>query len=175
MKKIIALLTLICLCINLCACSTNNNTVNSDEPQATFASSEPSTEQLTDTAELIHRAEEEINTVASIQLNNWSTSYDTLVALFVDFKHIEHWKPAIDAEGKRVGATAKLDIAKEDLGTQGSSDYYNAVKDYYIIVRSYLNLVSEFPEGYSGLTYSQTVSDYKEKCAAAYAEIEFYK
>lgn len=50
------------------------------------------------------------------------------------------------------------------MGTDGISDYYDAVKEYYKTVSVW----------YSKLTYSGTVADHKANCADAYAELDFY-
>ena len=67
-----------------------------------------------------------------------------------------------------------MDTAKELIANAGEGDLQKAVKDYYLEVNSYYNLVTTFPQGYSKLTYSQALADCKADCQSAYSEVEFY-
>ena len=99
---------------------------------------------------------------------------------FVDSKYQEADVPSIKLRAMkihelRVSAKKAMDEAKALMGTNGTSDYYVAVKEYYKNISAFWNLISEFPEGYSKFTYSNTASNYKENCQSAYAELAFYK
>ena len=175
MKRIISLLLVIVMCLSLIACGGGTEKA----PEAT-AAPEATNEELTQAVDLLKKAEDSIITAASHQLDGWTKYASIMEYYFVDSKYQEANESSIAKRAKkihelRVSAKEAMDEAKALMGTNGTSDYYAAVKEYYKTVSVFWNLISEFPEGYSKLTYSTTASDYKANCQSAYAELEFYK
>ena len=177
MKKTISLILALSIYLVLCACGSGSEGSNTSQmPEKTEATSE----ELAQAAELIKSAEDSIVTAAAHQLDGWTKYASIMTYYFVDSEwegasgESSIYNRAKTIHNLRTDAQAKLDEAKALIGTNGTTDYYNAVKAYYKTVNVFWNLISEFPEGYSKLTYSSTVSDHKASCADAYAELDFY-
>lgn len=181
MKKILCLFLTILICLSFCSCA------STDEGPTTPEKTEATADELAQAAALIKKAEDSIVNASSYQLTNWSLDYDDMECFFVDSKYSKYqdesdfsplsdiYKTAKTIHFLRISAKDDLDKAKELIGKGGDSDYYNAVKEYYKVVNTFWNLISELPEGYSNYTFSTTVSDYKSKCSDAYSEVEFSK
>ena len=120
-----------------------------------------SDEDLAEAVEQLEIAERNLNNAASELANNWSTYGDTFE------KNIENSRVR--------NFTTNLDKAKELLGSNGSGDYYNAVKKYYAAVKAYHSFLCEDPIGYTGLTYTMAISEHKSKCAEARSDLSFYE
>lgn len=178
MKKVLSLILALVLCLSLCACGGDSGSEATDFTQSA-GKSEATSEELAQAAQLIKEAEEDVVAAANYQIENWSTSSSIMTYYFVESEYSN--APSGDLHTiawsihrRRTSAQEKLDKAKSLIGTNGTSDYYNAVKEYYKTVSVFWNLISEFPEGYSKITFSSTVSDYKTNCANAYSELSFY-
>lgn len=164
MKKIIAVLLLICLCVGMCAC-------NAGKKEET-APAGPTDEDLKEAVELIKFAHDDIVSISTILLDEWS-----LYSWFEDYFDEEYNgsdEDLVMVHEHRASAKDALSEAKAKMGTDGTGDYYNAVKEYYKTVKVFWDFVSTYPEGYSELTFSNTLTEYKTNCANAYAELGFY-
>lgn len=79
----------------------------------------------------------------------------------------------------RDGIETLMNASKElldiDKVPEECQDYYDAVKELYKKVDSYTTFVSEFPEGYSKITYGQTFSEHQKEYDALVSEVEFVK
>ncbi|MBQ9558198.1 MAG: hypothetical protein IJU94_06305 [Clostridia bacterium] len=177
-KSLIILLSLVCLVI-LFGCGNNaesNSTISS--------SSGVSNDDLINAVNLIKSAEDCVVNVSTVQLDNWSTASYSTSLYFEDSAYLEEFGPSgpsdyffyptITAYTNRATAKSNLDKAKKILGSSGVGDFYEATKSYYKEVSSFFALVSTFPEGYSLLTFSNAVKDYKSRCSSAYEDARFY-
>ena len=185
MKKSLLFIFVLVLCVLLCSCNGSKSDII--ESSTEIESTEPSVENLTKATELIKDAEDLIIKAASQQLSGWINDAEVMRAYFVDdmYDSLSHYTEdyglpeypnrAESIHEFRADAQEKLESAKELIGKNGSEDYYNAVKEYYKTVNNFLTLISEFPDGYSKFTYSNTVTDHKSDCADAYSELEFYR
>lgn len=179
-KKVIVFLAAMLFLVPLFSCEGGNN-------QNTPESSTPtiSVSQINEALSLIKDAEECIISASSGQISDWSTaSYITSLNFLDDVYESEyrenperireHYSNSTSVYNNRKSARQKLKYAKETLGTTGSGDFYEAVKNYYKTVSSFFTLISEYPEGYSLLTFSSAVMDYKSRCSNAYEDARFY-
>ena len=166
MKKQLLLLLTAALAITLSACGGAGSSTASDEDLKTVV------------GDLI-LAETATDTLASLLIENWTT-YSNLLLYYYDQEAYE--ASNMYEEGSDYGTAHELrgyadevmNEAKGLLGTEGSSDFYEAAKTYYLAVNDYLALLSEFPDGYSKLTYSNAISDCRSACQSAYSEVTFY-
>ena len=71
-------------------------------------------------------------------------------------------------------ATEKMEAAKASL-KGGSGDYHNAVQEYYLAANTYLNFISNFPEGYTKVTWAQKWTELQQSCDTAVGKIELYE
>lgn len=74
----------------------------------------------------------------------------------------------------RKAAKEKMEAAKNAL-KGGSGDYCNAVQEYYLAANAYLSFVSNFPEGYSKITWAQKWTELRQACDEAAGKIELYE
>ena len=180
MKKIIALIFAIAIILSLCACGATNSPSSTPEPAAPTEKTGPTDEDLAKAADLIGHAQVDIDNAASNQLDGWTTYSSIMEYYFIDSKwqdasgEFQIYNRAKSIHFYRDSAERELAQAKELLGTNGTGDYYTAVKEYYKAVSVYYNLISEFPEGYSKITFSAAVKDNKAKCDEAFSEVSFY-
>ena len=181
MKKAITILLALVMVLSLVACGKgNNDSSNSSEEQKADTSVGPTNDDLAKASKLIKEAQDNIVSIAADQLDGWTTYADIMEAYFVDEKYQNNDIGTLKTRSERIHrsrgeANTALSQAKELLGTNGTGDYYDAVKEYYKAVSVFYNLVSEFPEGYSKLTFSNAVKDSKAKCDDTYSELSFYE
>lgn len=181
MKKAIALIIACLLLLSICACSSGKQ--NSSETKQNTSNSAPvapSDEDLKKAIDLLKQAENDIITTSSIQINGWSKYSDITGYYFNDDGPNQASERSIkqraqEAADYRASARQNLEKAKTLLGSSGTGDFYLAVKEYYKSVSKFFSLISTFPEGYSLLTFSNTVASYKSECQSAYEEAAFYK
>ncbi|MCD7761033.1 MAG: hypothetical protein LUH16_04565 [Clostridiales bacterium] len=194
-EKILCCLLAVMLIISCTACGSGTDTtsqMDADSSETSSAEEEtsveeepvedegPSDEDLVLAVENIKEAEDLINSMAATQLDHWSKYSNIMKWYFDDEEYMNAVgdsatiKRAEQLHEDRTDASEKLSEAKELMGTSGTGDYYDSVKSYYLLVKDYLSLVSTFPEGYSKLTFSSTVSDFNTDCQSAYNELEFY-
>ena len=186
MKKWIALILAFVMVLGMVGCG---GSAKEPEPTATPAprptatpKTGPSDAELKKALEYIKQAEDYIIRTASIQCQRNDFSSWILDQYFVDSAFekaksegkINSTDDRQEAYNCRKNARENLEKAKNILGTNGTGDFYNAVKEYYKQVNAFYKLVSTFPEGYSSFTYRNKVSDYKENCANAYEDASFY-
>ncbi len=166
MKKIFCLFLLLVMVISICACSSDDSTSGVTD------------EELGEVVTHIAAAEEAIVTISTLQITNWST-YENIMSYYftnsANYNRAPYVETAKKIHEKKTLAISEMEKAKELMGTSSTGEYFDAVKEYYKTVETFLKLVSEFPEGYSKLTFSQAIADYKEKCQTAYSEVEFYQ
>ncbi len=163
--------------------STVTETVTEESTEVSEATEEmvaDNTEDLTEAATLIYESQILVQAMAATQLQHWSTSSSSMVDYFVDEEYDSSkavmgiYEVAKEIHEYRTKANDRMADAKDLIGTNGSGDLYDAVKEYYLLVNNYLSLVSTYPEGYSKLTFSNTVSDYNTECSEAYNNLSFY-
>lgn len=187
MKKIIALMLALATVLGMVGCGNSAKEQESTAQESTAqeptvqesTAQEPTDEELRQAVEYIKEAEENIVSAAAEQLDGWTTYSSIMNYYFDDTDYMNAKESSIQSRANRIhnyrtAARKAMEQAKNLLGNSGSGDYYNAVKEYYKAVNKFLTLISTFPEGYSQLTFSSTVSDYKSDCQSAYEEVLFY-
>lgn len=169
---------------SLAACgkdSKNNKYTNPPKSNGSNAESNTHTmtkEELNSITNYLEDAEEYASSIASTLLKKWTT--DSYFAYFFDeskFKNSSAFsqkKDYVNVHKYRAQAEQALQEAKELIGTNGNGDVYLVTKNFYLAVNNYLSLVSEYPEGYSLVTYSAAVSDCQNECRSCRAELDFY-
>lgn len=166
MRKIFSVSLVLIMLFTLSACGNNSGANNTKGPTV---------RDLYVATNKIQGAYFCINLVSEKQLEKWSGAVNkNLIALFDAHYRSQHSSGEYCYK-KRSDAIADLRGAKELLGTGGSGAYYEAVKEYYMQVSAYLNLVSTNPVGYSQTTYGQAVNTCKQKCLDAYETVMFYR
>lgn len=183
-KRMMAILLSIAMALSLSACGHEQNNKNyssssgSDTGAPKQSAAALTTEDLADIFAELNVAEEYANSISSILLQKWTT--DSYFAYFFDeiefrmsskFSKKADYVNVHDYRGK---ANDALDKVKECLGTNGTGESYTSAKNYYLAVKEYLALVSEYPEGYSLLTYSSAISDCQDECRTCRTDLEFY-
>lgn len=166
MKKIIALLLAMVMMFALCACGTREK------------------ENLDTATELLKEAENCIVRASTMLIDHFDVNYQSLMKYYYNVSLLEdsYFEPgddlydeAMEIQKYRDTAKEKMDEAKTLMGNKSSSDYYNAVKEYYVELTSFLKVITDWPEGYTYFTYMNAISSCKEKCLNAYNELAFYK
>lgn len=184
MKRTICCLLASVMVFSLIACSgkkpqqnhsnrTNNNTSTVKEDSASL-----SKDKLKSIASDLNDAEEYTDSIAAILLQKWST--DSYFAYFFDkvkfnsstiYSRKEDY---VNVHTYREKAEQILEQVKALLEPNGTGDSYNAAKKYYLALTNYLELVSEYPSGYSLVTYSSAVSDRQNECRTCRLDMDFY-
>ncbi len=185
MKKIVAIILTMVMLLSLTACKDNqsatpnyNNSVqNNNTTSIVTDSTSLSSDDLKDIVSILVNAEEYTDRMAALLVRNWTT--DSYFVYFYDkyrFKNssFEDDEDFADVHKYREKVESTLSEAKNQLETDGTSEFYNAVKDYYLSLNNYLKLLSEFPTGYSKLTYSTAISDCQNECRTNRTAVEFY-
>lgn len=168
---------------SLAACGKDSKNNYTTPPKSNGSNSELNThtltkEELNSIADYLEDAEEYASSIASTLLNKWTT--DSYFAYFFDeskFKSSSVFSEKTDyvnVHKYRAQAEQALQEVKELIGANGNGDAYSAAKNLYLAVNNYLSLVSEYPEGYSLVTYSAAVSDCQNECRSCRAELDFY-
>ena len=176
MKKITCLLLTFVLLLSVCSCNNSTKQNETTVPEATVT--EATEQELKEAAVFIKAAETLAANIASIQINGWSTNSQIMQYYFSDLDYTNASLSSVHKEHIRKIQTFRSDArkamqeAKKMMGESGTSEQYQAVKKYYQEVNILLNFVSEFPSGYSKITFSQSVSQYKSNCTTAYLSIE---
>ena len=124
--------------------------------------------------------------LASTITSNWNTSSDVM-NYFFDEKYCKEGNLYKDSQHKsrydrfwNLKNSTDEDFAslqdriKNVDSTDTTADYYTAVKDYYKSINVLKQLITDFPSGYSKMTYAAAINDAKEDCAAAQSELSFY-
>lgn len=188
MKKILAFFLTVITLLSLVACGSNqqepaptakptqSTTTNTPKPVVTVPAG-PSDEDLEDIVSALADAEEDADRMASMLLKYWTT--DSYFVYFYDESRFrgssfEEDEDFADVHKYRGNVEDALKEAKSTMGTNGSSDFYKAVKEYYMALDNYLALLSEYPTGYSKLTYATAISDCQDECRSARTNAEFY-
>ena len=174
MKKLICILLVITSILTICSCGKQSDTPSTQAPQTNNKPS-VSDEDLKIAFAKLLIAEEGINVMASIVLNDWSThehmlSYwnEEIADYYGNESKYNDFKRRIDT------INGVFDEVKATMGSTSTGDFYNALKAYYVSVNKYFELVSKAPSGYSKLTYMQAVSNCKSECQSKQSELDFY-
>lgn len=167
MKKILSLLFSGVITFSLCACGQGNS------------SGSPTDEDLNNAAGNLYLAEVAIDSAASLLLENWTTTGSVMNCYFDESAYEELNSGSLKDRAQSVHdfrsyAKDVMDDAKTLLGTEGTGDFYDAAKNYYLAVNDYYSLISAYPSGYSKLTYSSAISEKKGECQSAFNELTFY-
>ena len=185
MKKILAMILALVMCLSLCACGSEESNNNIETTQETI-SEEQIKERLDSIAKDLRDANEYFNRISSILLENWS-SYHYFTYFYDQAKYekdrdeqTDLVQDACDEKFKyQKMAQEKLEAAlaalREISPTENTDDYYKALKAYYTELKTYESLVTNWPQGHSKLTYSQAITDAKSATERACDELEFYK
>ena len=162
MRRLFSILLVSIMLFGLCACTSS--------PSNTHAAQGSSPEDLKTATNLIKQAYDDILYISNELVDWWphinrhySTDSSETDSYFLNFRN------------RFVTAKKALAEARALLGANGTGEHYEAVKNYYTQVQSYLDFVSVFPEGYSERTFSDKLSDYKQSCTQAYNNAIFYK
>ncbi len=181
MKKAMLFFALLFVVVLVTACGngkSSSNTQQTPAPMTATPKPGPSDADLKKAVDLLKTAQDDIVAAAATQQNNWNVNASWVMKVyFVDEAYEEesfHTDTQTSVYNKRKSARRNVESAKELLGTNGSGDFYNAVKEYYKCVNKFLTLISEFPEGYSKITFTQAIKDYTSDCKDAYEESQFY-
>ena len=181
MKQTIAFLLLLTMLLSLCACGNKPDVqINSDITTSETTVPTLTENELKEATQYIKKSEEAILQAASYQVSNWTTIAEVMYYYFDDNEYTTdkwyyHRNTIRTITQLRVQAREDMAKAKEILLKKGSGDYYTSVKEYYTTVNTFLNLISEFPTGYSKVTFSQAISQHQSNCSAAYSNVEFYQ
>lgn len=182
MKKTSVLVLSLILLMTFVACGDNNsnnnpvqNTNNSDSYSAESVIS--TYDNLKDVFSSLSTAEQYADRVAALILRNWTTDYYLIylydesnfkMSGFVDeedFSNVHKYRGLVEDA---------LSEAKAEINSNGNGNLHEAVKEYYLALNNYLTLLSEYPTGYSKLTYSTAISDCQNDCRSARSNAEFY-
>ena len=167
MKKVLSLLLSGIIAFSLCACGQGNG------------GGSPTDEDLKNAAGNLYLAEVAIDSAASLLLENWTTTGSVMNCYF-DESAYEGLNSGLlkdraqSVHDFRSYAKDVMDDAKTLLGTEGTGDFYDAAKNYYLAVNDYYSLISTYPSGYSKMTYSNAISEKKGECQSAFNELTFY-
>ena len=185
MKKFLVVTFVTVMMLSLVACKDtqepkptyNNPAQNATTNANTTADSSINDDDLKDIASAIVDAEEDADRIAALLVRNWTT--DSYFVYFYDKSRFsnssfEDEEDFADVHKYRGEVEKVLDTAKEQLGMNGTGDFYAAVKDYYLALNNYLALLSEYPTGYSKLTYSAAISECQNECRTTRTEVDFY-
>lgn len=135
------------------------------------------TDELNAIVSELNKAEDYSDKIASILIRNWSTEsyfsyfYDEYRFKNSGFKDDEDYA---NVHKYREQAEQILNDTKKQLAADLDTDFYAAVKDYYLSVSNYLALLSEFPAGYSKLTYATAITDCQNECRTNLTNVDFY-
>lgn len=183
MKKTIAFLLTFVMVLGMVGCGNSAAEQESTPIPTATPKPGPTDSELKQALSYIKEAEDYIIKTSTVQIGNWDAKYSSfMVPLFDDQSYETKAKEnpdtitqrLTDAYNYRQSAQENLDSAKNILGTSGDGEFYEAVKEYYKVVNKFMSLVSTFPEGYSELTFSSTVADYKSECQSAYEDASFF-
>ena len=111
------------------------------------------------------------------------TEYDSMMRRYATNKNGDNPRGSFYGDAKSTfenrDAIDKLmsiakDILKKDVKDE-DKDYYDAIKGLYLKIDAYTGFASNFPEGYSKITYLQTYSNYKSEIESLISNVEFAK
>lgn len=166
MKRVVLYILMVCISCSFCACSSSSmNAEVTEKPAALNV-------QLSGATTHLKAAEEEMVSISADIVNTWLES-SNLVELYYTketFDRDHNYEKMITSKEKVDGDLQK---AKSIIQLGGSSDYYQAVKEYYLAVKALYDLVYNYPVGYSLYTYSEAKQRLQSDCTKAYAEVEF--
>ncbi len=126
----------------------------------------------------IKQAIESINMAASVQ-QKWLDDSGNLPYLYDDANPEGGNYGDARMAGKkcfdcRKSANEKMAEAKEMI-KGGTGEYHDAVEEYYLAADADLKFVSNFPEGYSKVTWNQKWTELSSACEAVASKIELKK
>lgn len=155
----------------------NNTTYTSNYTTNLETNNVLTTDDLNTIVLELNKAKDYSDKIASILIRNWTTEsyfsyfYDEYRFKNSGFKDNEDYA---NVHKYREQAEQILNDTEKQLATDFDTNFYIAVKDYYLSVSSYLALLSEFPAGYSKLTYATAITDCQNECRTNLTNIDFY-
>lgn len=195
MKKTISIIVLLSIVFAFSACSISPAPTQTPVPTPTPVP--PPTDEeikaaLDESAAYIKEAHDLCVSTANVLLDHWTAKY-TIV--FQPFFLKEDYEECVEMRNGRFPddydrdldkvwsdrdkidslLSSAMEIMRTIKTNENTENYYQAVKEYYKNIDVFHVFISTWPEGYSELTYSSTLADYKSDCQSAYAELEFYK
>lgn len=175
MKKIICIFLICVITCGLVACNKNKGTKESNNEESNI------TEVNIDYSAAISsiaKAMESIHECAAVQ-QNWLGVSNNLPYLYSDSNYEGGNNDNAKSAGRqcylfRKGARNELEKAKTII-KGGSGDLHSAVQKYYLAVSECMSFVSNFPEGYTKITWYNKWTELEQKVNSAAAEVELYK
>lgn len=175
MKKFLCLFLALVMCLSLCACKTSNSIPI--ESELTDSELTEVTQLLADAVEQIEVCIYELNITKRTWLYLREEYYqddDELLANFYENNHFTNDRAEVIYNTRKI-ARENLNNAKTLLQKGGGSDHYNAVKSYYMTVKTYADLIFEWPGKYNYYEYTDAMEARRNKCITAYTEATFYE
>ena len=197
MKKIVALVLTVFLLMSLCGCGNTSNTDVTELSKQT----EQQSEQIQQDNETVRKklytifssvseTNNDCNLLMSIIYEHWDYNgwesffdYDTFLKNDSNYNTRDNYSiGSFYGDAKlsfeyRDKISESLTTIKTDLKELSITDetqaYYDAIKELYICVDSYYSFVSEYPNGYSKMTYVQAISEHNDEFEKLVSQVEF--
>ena len=169
MKKIVCIFLMCIMLFCSISCNAGDKTGESPESQKTI--------DYTVIIESIDAAISSMHNCAVVQ-QDWLGVTNNLPYLYSDTNYEGGNNNNAKEAGKqcylyRQDARKELEKAKEML-KGGSGQLHDAVQEYYLAASTYLDFISNFPEGYSKVTWNKKWTELEQACSSAANKIELY-
>lgn len=190
MKKVKNFLLLLTIAIMLAGCANNESQSNGDGTQESQMSAEEARQILDAVVSEIKVTDDYCNSLAALIYEYWDyNGYEC----FFDYEEFQRKDSKYNSKGNynqgsfygdakrtfeyRDEISSRLGSIKSKLkeveDVAEVEDYYDAVKALYLNVDAYSSFASDFPEGYSKLTYSKKFAEHQDEFESLLSEVEF--
>jgi len=194
MKRLVLGLLCITVCLQLSACDKNTSVTTSKEKETITESSNLSEDEqkaeLNAIYQEIDEANKYCNDLAKLLYDYWDNReyeafFDHSVFLERDKKYNTYgnynsgsfYGDAKTCYEYRDKIEKNMEDARQRLKelevSESVQGYYDSVKKLYLNVDAYHSFASDFPEGYSKITYSQTFSKHQSEYDSLISELKF--